>query len=306
MTRPAGDGRRLFRGGARPPPGGRGCDGSASPPAAESDLHRWLCRASTGHSRGAPPPGSPSATAWSRISGFSGHRTSMGSERGNLPVSPLMFLTGVTLNVTLVLLPVQAVSGWRAAQRHPGTTERHPERWNPPTPNVTLPGKRPFSGPTAIKGARLAVTSPAASTAATTTRVGNWHAVGPASSARPPTTTSTLRLSGPTSAQTGELACTERIRATRQLRHLEADVDDRSALLGGEGWRRPPFERGLRSEQASAPPDPGRSLPHTCTIGCDRHPRSSPDSNRDGQEPDRRAGHPRVMQLCGHGRTARA
>jgi hypothetical protein len=57
-----------------------------------------------------------------------------------------MFSTGITLNVTLARLPVQAVLGRQAGQRHPDATERHPRRLNPPPPNVTLPGSRPLSG----------------------------------------------------------------------------------------------------------------------------------------------------------------
>lgn len=68
-------------------------------------------------------------------------------------------------------------------------------------------------------------------------------------------------------ARTGELTTANVMRV--------AEAVDRLGVIRGQGRRRPPFERGLRQDKSSDPPDPGQSLPHTRTIGCERHPRSS-------------------------------
>lgn len=76
-------------------------------------------------------------------------------------------------------------------------------------------------------------------------------------------------------------------------------VVDRRCFVRVEGWRRPPFERGLRQDKHSAPPDRDNDS-HTPASSMRTSP--SPVAKLGPvlvAEPARRAAHPRV-QMCGH------
>ena len=162
-----------------------------------------------------------------------------------------------------------------------------PSRWWPAVPSPRCLRLHHRSPHLARPGAALGL-SDAHAGDLTSRRAGRHPAQGP---------TTGVGDAGLSALRSDELTAALLVRLT--------DKVDRECFVGGEGWRRPPFERGLRHDKQSAAPDLDDRF-HTPASSMRTSP--SPVAGHGSvkvEEPARRAPHPWVHR-CGHGCTAPA